>query len=78
MGSKSHFLKSFILCDLPRMARKSVKKFLMKMGAVFGLPRCIPSGSIAAKKVALSELVGSLLWMWWFQDLRNFNSRFPK
>ena len=53
MGVKSHFLKSFISCFFPRMARKSAMKFLMNIGAVLGLPRCIPSGSIAAKKVAL-------------------------
>ena len=35
------------------MALKSVKKFLMNIFAVLGLPRCIPSGSIAAKNVAL-------------------------
>ncbi len=77
MGSKSHFLKSFILCDLPRTARKSVKKFLMKMGAVFGFPRCIPSGSIAAKKVALSVSEGSLFGVQQVQDLRNSIRSYP-
>ena len=28
-------------------------KFLIKIGAILGFPRCIPSGSIAAKNVAL-------------------------
>mmetsp|Transcript_21932 Transcript_21932/g.49942 ORF Transcript_21932/g.49942 Transcript_21932/m.49942 type:complete len:215 (-) Transcript_21932:433-1077(-) len=30
----------------------------MKIGAVFGLPRCIPSGSMAAKNVAASSSTG--------------------
>lgn len=61
MGSKLHFWKERMPCFLSRTDLKSVKKFLVKMGAVFLLPRWGPSGSIEAKNVAL---LGRLC-VWW-------------